>query len=90
MKKESELSEKVKNSFNSQYDRQYDVIDTKDISFRSNQIFLASLDFIMINDKLMEKIVNDIQEKLVTVFGLRTLSQDDSNYKGNYIGDYDK
>lgn len=84
------LSEKVKNSFNNQYDRQYDVIDTKDLSFRPNQIFLVSLDFTMINNQLMEKIVNDVCEKLVTVFGLRTLSQDNSNYKGKYIGDYNK
>lgn len=84
------LSEKVQDSFNSQYDKQYDVIDTRDLSFRPNQIFLVSLDFTMINDKLMKKIVNDTQEKLVTIFGLRTLSQEDSNYKGNYIGDYNK
>ena len=44
-----DLSEKVKNSFNKQFDRQYDVIDTKDLSFRPNQIFLASLDFSMID-----------------------------------------
>ena len=84
------LSENLKNSFNSQYDRQYDIIDTRDLSFRPNQIFLVSLDFTMIDDKLMKKIVNDTQKKLFTVFGLRTLSRDDSRYKGNYIGDYNK
>ncbi|MGF3553953.1 MAG: amylo-alpha-1,6-glucosidase, partial [Thermoplasmatota archaeon] len=45
-----ELSEKVKNSFNKQYTKQFDVIDTKDLSFRPNQIFLVSLDFTMIDD----------------------------------------
>ena len=80
------LSEKVKESFNKQFDQQYDVIDTKDLSLRPNLIFLASLDFSMINKELQKKIVEIIQEKLVTVFGLRTLSPDSIEYKGNYIG----
>ncbi len=85
-----DLSEKVKESFNQQYDKQYDVIDTKDISFRPNQIFLVSLDYSMIDEILQNIIVNDVQEKLLTIFGLRTLSPDDPNYKGKYIGDYNK
>ena len=71
-----DISEKVKESFNKQFDQQYDVIDTKDLSLRPNLIFLASLDFSMINKELQEKIVEIIQEKLVTIFGLRTLSPD--------------
>ena len=85
-----DLSEKVKNSFNRQFDRQYDVIDTKDLSFRPNQIFLASLDFSMIDKSFQKKIVEDVREKLVTVFGMRTLSPDNQGYKGCYFGDYDK
>jgi predicted glycogen debranching enzyme len=81
----SDFANTVKNSFNSQYDQQYDVIDTKDLSCRPNQIFLVSLDFIMIDRQLQEKIVNEVQDKLVTVFGLRTLSPDDSRYNGTYI-----
>ena len=86
----SDLAEKLKNSFNKQFDRQYDVIDTKDMSIRPNQIFLVSLDFTMIDNKLQEKIVRDVQEKLITIFGLRTLSPDDSRYKGTYLGDHNK
>jgi len=85
-----DLSEKVKNSFNDQFDQQYDVIDTKDLSFRPNQIFLVSLDFSMIGKSFQEKIVNDVRDELVTVFGLRTLSPKDSRYKGCYFGDYNK
>ncbi len=81
-----DLSEKVKESFNKQFDQQYDVIDAKDLSLRPNLIFLASLDFSMINKELQEKIVEIIQETLVTIFGLRTLSPDSLEYKGNYIG----
>jgi len=75
----------VKKSFNTQYDQQYDVIDTKDLSLRPNKIFLVSLDYNMIDPYLQEKIVNEIQDKLVTIFGLRTLSPEDSRYKGYYL-----
>jgi glycogen debranching enzyme len=85
-----DLSERVKESFKFQYDQQYDVIDTKDISVRPNQIFLVSLDFNMIDEIMQTRIVNDVQEKLHTIFGLRTLSPDDPNYKGSYIGPYNK
>jgi len=84
------LSERLKDSFNSQFDQQYDVIDSKDLSFRPNQILLVSLDFSMINSNLQKKIVKEVQEKLVTIFGLRTLSSDNLSYKGNYIGDYNR
>jgi predicted glycogen debranching enzyme len=83
-----ELAQNVKDNFNHQYDKPYDVIDTKDSSMRPNQIFLASLDFTMIEKHLQEKIVADVHKTLVTVFGLRTLSPQDSRYKGTYLGNY--
>jgi len=85
-----DLSERVKESFKFQYDKPYDVIDTKDTSIRPNQIFLVSLDFNMIDDVAQTRIVNTVQDKLLTIFGLRTLSIDDPNYKGSYIGPYNK
>jgi len=85
-----DLSEKVKESFNYQFDGLYDVIDSKDTSFRPNIIFLASLDYTMIDQALQEKIVNDVRDKLLTIFGLRTLSPDDPKYMGSYIGDFNK
>jgi len=85
-----DLSEKVKDSFNYQFDDFYDVIDIKDTSFRPNLIFLVSLDFPMIDENLQKKIVNDVQKKLLTIFGLRTLSPDDPGYKGTYLGNYNK
>jgi predicted glycogen debranching enzyme len=85
-----DLSEKVKENFNKQFDAVYDVIDTKDVSLRPNQIFLVSLDFNMIDNSLQKKIVDNVQKNLLTIFGLRTLSPDDSNYKGTYLGDYNK
>jgi glycogen debranching enzyme len=84
------LSKRVKESFNSQFNQKYDVIDKKDLSIRPNQIFLVSLDFPIINKDLQKEIVNEVQKKLVTVFGLRTLSRNDSEYKGSYLGEYNR
>jgi len=86
----NQLAAKVKEGFLTQYDQLYDVIDNKDLSMRPNQIFLVSLDFPMIGQPVREKIVDDVLKNLVTIFGLRTLSPQDSRYKGTYFGDYNK
>jgi predicted glycogen debranching enzyme len=86
----SQVAAQVKESFQRQYDQLYDVIDTKDLSLRPNQIFLVSLDFTMIGQQVQEKIVDSVLKNLVTIFGLRTLSPQDSRYKGTYFGDYNK
>jgi len=88
--KYGDLAAHVKESFNRQYDHLYDVVDTKDRALRPNMVFLTSLDFPMIDHALQEKIVKRVTEKLVTPFGLRTLSPEDSRYKGHYFGDYNK
>ena len=85
-----DLADHVQDYFNRQYDHQYDVVDTKDRSCRPNQIFLVSLDYSMIDKHLQEKIVKTVQEKLITPFGLRTLSPDDPQYKGHYLGNHNK
>jgi predicted glycogen debranching enzyme len=86
----SELAGTVKDSFRRQYDYPYDVIDTKDLSMRPNQIFLVSLDYSMIEKQMQEWIVTELQKTLVTIFGLRTLSPQDSRYKGTYLGNHNK
>ena len=58
----SGLAEQVKKSFTRQFDQQYDVIDNRDLSFRPNQIFLVSLDYSIIDKKMQEKIVKDIEK----------------------------
>jgi predicted glycogen debranching enzyme len=82
------LAETVKDSFRNRYDRPYDVLDTKDLSMRPNQIFLVSLDFSMIEKHVQEKIVANLQKTLLTIFGLRSLSPQDPHYKGTYLGNY--
>ncbi|HWR63271.1 MAG TPA: amylo-alpha-1,6-glucosidase, partial [Candidatus Thermoplasmatota archaeon] len=84
----NELAEKVKDSFRRQYDHGYDVIDTKDLAMRPNQIFLVSLDHSMIDKQMQQLIVSELQKSLVTIFGLRTLSPQDSRYKGTYLGNH--
>lgn len=86
----SDLAKNVKNSFLRLYDHTYDVIDTRDLSMRPNQIFLVSVDFPMIDAALQESIVANVQKSLVTLFGLRTLSPQDSRYKGTYLGNHHK
>ena len=85
-----DISNYVKNSFEKKYDMLYDVVDTRDFSVRPNMIFLVSLDFQLISLEKQKKIVEQVQNDLLTVFGLRTLSPHDQNYKGYYIGDYNK
>ena len=84
----SDIAEKAKQHFNDQYDGLYDVIDIKDASLRPNMIFLVSLDFTMIGSGLQEAIVQEAEDKLLTIFGPRTLSPNNPRYKGSYFGDY--
>jgi glycogen debranching enzyme len=86
----SDLADKVKKSFILQFDRQYDNIESKELSFRPNKIFLVSLDFSMLETDQSEQIVYDIQKELLTLFGLRTLSSKDPKYIGSYIGNHNK
>jgi len=65
-----------------------DVIDgnKKDWSIRPNQIFATSLPYSMINDEIKKSVLDVVRSQLVTTRGLRTLSPEDSNYKGIYEG----
>lgn len=82
------IAKQLKENFNQLYRDQYDVIDTKDASCRPNKLFLVSLDHSMIPFSMQEEIVNDVEQRLLTIFGLRTLSADDANYIGTYLGDH--
>ena len=67
----------------------YDCIkgDQKDASLRPNQLFALSLPYPLVSGARAKQIFRIIVEKLYTPFGLRTLSPDDPNYKGQYTGD---
>ncbi|MEM2618452.1 MAG: amylo-alpha-1,6-glucosidase, partial [Candidatus Hadarchaeales archaeon] len=62
--------------------------DFKDWSLRPNQVFALSLPFAPIGERGMAKrILGVVWNKLLTPYGLRSLSPDDPNYKGRYWGD---
>jgi predicted glycogen debranching enzyme len=68
----------------------YDVIDETgkpDPSLRPNQIFALSLPFPLVEGEKAIAILNCVRSRLLTPFGLRSLSPDDPRYKGHYGGD---
>ena len=66
----------------------FDTIGTnKDNSLRPNQIIAVSLDFTMLDEEKNEKIVDVVHKKLLTPYGVRTLSRSDPLYKNHYFGD---
>ena len=71
----------------------YDIVDvdhalgTVDASFRPNQIFaVGGLPCVLIDGRRARSIVDSVEQKLWTPLGLRTLSPDDSRYRGEYGG----
>jgi len=57
-----------------------------DSSLRPNQIFAVSLDFSPLPELQQALVVEAVKYKLLTPYGLRTLSPDSPNYKGVYTG----
>jgi predicted glycogen debranching enzyme len=91
-----EHASRARESFNQRFwyaDGQYlyDVVDQEsggdDASFRPNQIFAVSLDYPVLEESKWRRIVDVVQEKLLTPVGLRSLSRDDPSYKPCYDGD---
>jgi predicted glycogen debranching enzyme len=75
--------------WNDQSGSLYDVIDGKvpDPSLRPNQIFAVSLRHTMLAPERAKRVVQVVQEHLLTPYGLRTLAPSDPNYRGRYTGD---
>jgi predicted glycogen debranching enzyme len=91
-KKIGEYAARARKSFNEKFwfaDGQYlyDVVDPYDRAIRPNQIFALSLDFPVLDEARWKRIVDVVREKLLTPFGLRSLSPDHPDYKKNYDGD---
>lgn len=67
----------------------YDVIvpsQSKDNSFRPNQLYAISLPFTLIEKATQEKIFEQVKNQLFTFYGLRSLSPNDKDYIGHYGG----
>lgn len=93
-----ELKNKVKNTFEKKFWNQdkeclFDCIETRkdgtefyDDRIRPNQIWAVSLPFTMLDQEKNKKIVQVVYKHLYTPYGIRTLSQEDKDYKKAYIG----
>ena len=57
-----------------------------DDSLRPNQIFAVSLNFSPLSKQQQASVVEVVQNHLLTPYGLRTLSPDAAEYKGEYTG----
>ncbi len=62
--------------------------EIEDPSLRPNQILAVSLDFSMLDRIRQTAIVSIVQDKLWSPYGLKTLSQNDSKYRGKYCGNW--
>jgi predicted glycogen debranching enzyme len=90
-----QLAARARKSFNERYwnaDRGclFDVIDGPkgdDDSIRPNQIFALSLKHPVLDDRHREPVLSVVHDRLLTLYGLRTLSSDHPDYKAHYRGD---
>lgn len=88
-----EMAAMAKASFNGQFwnateECLYDVVNGagKDAAVRPNQIFAISLPFSMLDNEKARKVVDKVENELLTPCGLRSLSPKDPNYVGIYKG----
>lgn len=89
-----EMAENAKKSFNKDFwdkdnEYLYDFIngDEKNTDIRPNQIFAVSLKHSMLSMFRAKKVVQTVEKELFTPVGLRSLSKDNPQYQGIYIGD---
>ena len=67
----------------------YDYVSSSEANsfIRPNMIIAASLPYTMLDNRQMTSVFKIIKDNLLTIKGLRSLSQDNSMYRGTYIGD---
>jgi predicted glycogen debranching enzyme len=58
-----------------------------DASIRPNQIFALSLPFPLLSKTRARRVLEVVEERLLTPFGLRSLSPEDPAYRPHYTGD---
>ncbi|MFQ5999367.1 MAG: amylo-alpha-1,6-glucosidase, partial [Candidatus Bathyarchaeia archaeon] len=91
----SYMAEKARKSFlekfwNPEMGSLFDVVQggQADSSLRPNQVIAVALDFSMLDKARGEKVVETVWRKLWGTYGLKTLSDDDPRYIGEYLGDW--
>src|SRR5438045_1245331 len=68
----------------------YDTVDGEngdDASFRPNQIFAVSLPHPVLDRQYWRPVVDAVEQKLLTPFGLRSLAPDEPDFKSRSCGD---
>ena len=67
----------------------FDVVQGKspDASIRPNQVLAIGLKHTMVTKERARQILRVVERDLLTTRGLRTLSPNDSRYRGRYVGD---
>jgi predicted glycogen debranching enzyme len=60
--------------------------DDKNFQVRPNMVIVASLPYCPVSEKIRQLILKKAHEELLTPKGLRTLSPNDTDYKGKYYG----
>ena len=91
-KRYAELAKKCKKSFEEKFYNKkrkclYDVLG--DSRIRPNQLFAVSLSYPVIdpNSEEAKEILNTVEKKLLTPYGLRTLAKGEPGYRETYEGD---
>lgn len=87
----TQLADLVKQSFNKKFWNQetrclYDVVDENDPKIRPNQIWAVFLPYTMLSAEKELSVVQVVYKHLYTPYGLRSLSNQDPEYKRMYIG----
>jgi predicted glycogen debranching enzyme len=95
--KYDDLATKAYESFNKRFwfergSYLYDVIDGEveggnDASFRPNQLFSFSLSYPILVPTHWKQVLDAVQQRLLTPYGLRSLAPGEPNYKPQYYGD---
>ena len=88
-------AKRAKQSFNQRFwfaegNYLYDVIDGEtgnDWACRPNQLLAFSLKHPILEERHWKPVLDVVREKLLTPFGLRSLSRDHADYKAKYFGD---
>ena len=84
-----DLAKKVKEAFKKFYndDGLFDTIEPFNNQIRPNQIIALSLSYPVISGEKAIEVIELVKNKLLTDKGLKTLNNEDSEYKGRYTGD---
>lgn len=85
---DSTISARVENSFEKFYSQEglYDTIEPLNNKIRPNQIIAIGLEFSPIKKEKAKEILDLIEKELYTSKGLKTLSNEDKDYKPYYYG----